>query len=412
MRLKFSIFQILWLAALVLITRPVAAQDSNFHIYLAFGQSNMVGATAITEPHAELDPRVQMLQSITCETLGRSYGEWYPAIPPLFGCNGGTGLADTFLKAMAAAAPTGVKIGIVPTAIAGSDIALFEKSAPIGRGREQETRIPPQFDGGYAWLLDLARHAQRVGVIKGIIFHQGETNAGDPRWKHQVQQLVADLRSDLNLEGVPFVAGELMPIEAGSCCGFHNYQVWELPQLVPRSYVVSAAGLTGFDNAHFTAESYRELGRRYASVMLAATGSATASAPNLGCGTTGSHANCCAGQDAEIDVGSWGYQVGQSCVFAESRPWPESGVRAECGMIRGRPICCDGSKSDSDGDGWGWENQQSCIVVESAPPVEPLGGASCGSRHGHPVCCEGSGSDSDGDGWGWENSRSCVVLSQ
>jgi hypothetical protein len=128
--------------------------------------------------------------------------------------------------------------------------------------------IPPQFAGGYAWLLDLAKKAQEVGVIKGIIFHQGETNTADPKWKFKVQEIVSDLRKDLGVGDVPFLAGELLYADYGSCCHWHNPEVNKLPDLIPNSYVISASGLPGADVAHFTTASYREFGKRYATVML------------------------------------------------------------------------------------------------------------------------------------------------
>lgn len=244
------------------------AQDENFHIYLAFGQSNMEGTGDFGAEDREVNARLRVIQNIDCQNTERTYGQWYTATPPLFGCWGGLSVADYFLRTMIRDLPENITVGIVPTAIGGSDIALFQKSAPIGKGNIGIEKIPAQFSGGYAWLLDLARKAQKVGVIKGIILHQGETNTNDPQWKFRVQEIVADLRADLNLGDVPFIAGELLYRQAGGCCGSHNAEIARLPELIPNSYVASASGLQGADKAHFTSASYREFGRRYASLML------------------------------------------------------------------------------------------------------------------------------------------------
>ncbi|WP_276255415.1 sialate O-acetylesterase [Halomontanus rarus] len=240
----------------------VDADDDDFHVYLLFGQSNMEGTGEIAPEDRETNSRVQVLQNKTCPNLDREFGEWYVAEPPLNRCWAGLSPGDYFGKTMAAELPEETSIGLVPAAVGGSDIALFQKGAPIGRnGRD----IPSQFSGGYEWLLDLAQRAQDVGVIKGILFHQGETNTADPDWKHQVQEIVADLRSDLGIGEVPFLAGELL---YGGCCDSHNSEIAQLPDLVPNAHVVSAEGLDGADEAHFDAEGYRELGRRYAEEML------------------------------------------------------------------------------------------------------------------------------------------------
>jgi hypothetical protein len=79
--------------------------------------------------------------------------------------------------------------------------------------------------------------------------------------------MVADLRADLALGQVPFVAGELVH---GGCCAGHNPLVNQLPLGIPNAFVVSAEGLAGSDRAHFDVRGQRELGKRYAEKMLRA----------------------------------------------------------------------------------------------------------------------------------------------
>ncbi|OZY86631.1 hypothetical protein CBP51_06325 [Cellvibrio mixtus] len=242
-----------------------AAPDPNFHIYLMFGQSNMEGAAPIENQDRITNPRVKVMADLNCSNLGRTYGNWYVASPPLNRCYSGLGPGDYFGKTMADGMPSSVTIGLVPAAVSGTPIALYQKSAPIGRNNQN---IPTQFNGGYAWLLDMARKAQQAGVIKGIIFHQGESDTSDPNWKNQVKEIVTDLRRDLGIGDVPFLAGELLYADYGSCCHWHNTEVRKLPGLINNAHVVSAMGLPGMDVYHFTSASYRELGRRYAQIML------------------------------------------------------------------------------------------------------------------------------------------------
>jgi hypothetical protein len=252
-------------------TSPLLAQDPNFHIYLCFGQSNMDGTGTIEAQDRVSNNRVKMLQDQSCSNLGRSYGTWYTATPPLSRCWNGLGPADQFGKEMAVNMPSGVTIGVVVTGYGGCDIAFFQKGAPLGKASYNggpAADIPSQFTGGYAWMLDLAKKAQTVGVIKGIIFHQGETNTNDPAWKYKVQEIVNNLRTDLGIGNVPFLAGELLYTNQGGCCGSHNTEIAKLPGLIPNCQVVSSSGLPGKDNAHFTSASYRELGIRYATKML------------------------------------------------------------------------------------------------------------------------------------------------
>ena len=116
-------------------------------------------------------------------------------------------------------------------------------------------------------MLERARLAQQSGTIKGIIFHQGESDNGQAVWLDKVQELVTDLRTDLGIGEVPFVAGELL---YGGCCDAHNSIINMLPSTVESASIVSAEGLMGMDSAHFDLAGQRELGVRYGNAMLEA----------------------------------------------------------------------------------------------------------------------------------------------
>ena len=121
--------------------------------------------------------------------------------------------------------------------------------------------------------MQRAKLAQQAGgVIEGILFHQGESNNGDPSWPGKVNTLVTDLRTDLGIGDVPFLAGELA--YDGGCAG-HNTLVNMLPTVVGNAYVVSASGLA-LDPAdtqwhlHFGHDAQVSFGQRYAATMIEA----------------------------------------------------------------------------------------------------------------------------------------------
>jgi hypothetical protein len=174
------------------------------------------------------------------------------------------GPGDYFGKALADAYPNAT-IGLVPLAINGADIDMFRKGV-VSRRRE-EFRIPPDnhWQGAYEWVIERARTAQRSGTIRGILFHQGESDTGSPQWVGKVKGLVADLRADLGLVDAPFVAGELL---YRGCCASHNVLVAQLPHVIENARVVSARGLERLDTAHFDLASQRELGARYGATMI------------------------------------------------------------------------------------------------------------------------------------------------
>lgn len=240
--------------------------DPNFHLFLLLGQSNMEGIPAPQAADTTLNPNVLVLGYEDCAApVKRTYNEWDVACPPLHSCALGLGPGDHFAKTVAERYPA-AKIGLIPCAIAGVDIDFFRKG--VVSARREEFTIPPDdhWSGAYEWVIERARLAQRAGVIRGILFHQGESNPGEADWVDKVAEVVRDLRADLELAGVPFLAGELL--YESHCARPHNPLVAQLPRVIEDAYVVSAHGLGGHDQVHFDLHAQRTLGQRYAAQFL------------------------------------------------------------------------------------------------------------------------------------------------
>jgi hypothetical protein len=251
---------------------PIFAQDPNFHLYLGFGQSNMAGAGAIETQDKTVDSRFQMMAPQDCSDLTRSIGKWYAAIPPLWGCpSGGLGPCDYFGRTMVKNLPSPIKIGVIVIGIPGCDIRLFDKKNSQGLEAYTYDYIPAKYNkSAYAWLVDLAKLAQKDGVIKGFLLHQGETMPDSDKWPGQVKAVYDSLIADLKLDPshTPLLAGEMLYQNKGGACGSHNTTVAKLPSVIPNSYVISASGLSGKDTYHFDAAGERTFGARYAEKML------------------------------------------------------------------------------------------------------------------------------------------------
>lgn len=262
-----------------------AQTDPNFHIYLCLGQSNMEGNARI-EPidSVGLPDRFLMMATTDYQEQERTTGGWYPAVPPLVRAHTGLGPVDWFGRSMADKMPASEKIGVIVVAIGGCRIEHLDKDFdPASLADEPDwlkSSVKAFGDHPYNRMLECAKKAQQSGVIKGILLHQGESNTGDPEWPAKVNKLYNDLLTDLGLSAadVPLVAGEVVTAEQGGKCGSMNSIINSLPQTIPTAYVVSSENLTqNGDGLHFTAQSYRELGARYANAMVAALKGASAS---------------------------------------------------------------------------------------------------------------------------------------
>lgn len=254
--------------------------DPEFHIYLCFGQSNMEGNAAIEGQDRENVPeRFRMMAAVDNPDMNRTKGEWYTAIPPLTRRYTGLTPVDYFGRKMVENLPEHISVGVINVAVAGCSIDLFDKDKYAAYLPNQEVwlkNIANEYGGNpYNHLIGLAKEAQKVGVIKGILMHQGETNTGDEKWPDNVKKVYEDMLVDLNLsaEDVPLLVGEVVHANQGGVCAYHNVIISRIPSVIPTAHVISSDGCqAGPDNLHFSAEGYRTLGRRYADKMLSLLG--------------------------------------------------------------------------------------------------------------------------------------------
>ncbi|NLV19070.1 MAG: sialate O-acetylesterase [Bacteroidetes bacterium] len=275
MKLKITLL----FAFFIMFTNSALPRDKNFYIFLCFGQSNMEGNARIEPQDTIVDPRFQVMAAVDCPTMGRTKGNWYPAVPPLCRCRTGLTPADYFGRTMIDNLPKRKKVGVINVSVAGCKIELYDKDnyqSYVSTAASWMTNIISEYNGNpYEYLVEMAKLAQKDGVIKGILLHQGESNTDDTQWPQKVKVIYDNLIKDLNLnpKSVPLLAGEVVNADQDGVCASMNNIIGTLPQFIPTSYVISSKGCTDArDNLHFNAEGYRELGRRYAAEMLSLMG--------------------------------------------------------------------------------------------------------------------------------------------
>ena len=254
------------------VAEQVKPADENFYIFLCFGQSNMEGAARPEAADvASPGPRFLLMPAVDFPEKGRKMGEWCEATAPL--CRPNTGLtpADWFGRTLVASLPENIKVGVIHVAIGGIDIKGF---LPDSIKEYAEKKAPGWMKGmlaaydnnPYERLVTLAKKAQKDGVIKGILMHQGETNTGDPKWAGMVKQVYENLCGDLQLkpEEVNLYVGNIVQAGGKGVCIGCKKQIDELPQTIHTCQVISSDDCSnGPDRLHFDAAGYRELGCRY-----------------------------------------------------------------------------------------------------------------------------------------------------
>jgi len=234
-------------------------RKENFHLFLLAGQSNMAGRGIVEPSDREPIDRVLVLD-VT--------GRWAPAVDPLHWDkpSAGTGLARSFAVEYLRAHP-GVTVGLIPSACGGSPISSWQP----GQYFDQTNSHP------YDDALARARRALLYGELRGILWHQGETDRAPELAGHYepaLTALIARFRNELGAPRVPFLIGQLGQFAGAGPWDEHARRVdlaqRHVAEQTALAAFVSSDGLTSLpDNLHFDAASLREFGKRYAAAFLA-----------------------------------------------------------------------------------------------------------------------------------------------
>ncbi|GAA5219798.1 sialate O-acetylesterase [Membranihabitans marinus] len=228
---------------------PSATVDSSFHIYLLMGQSNMAGRGKVNEEE-KVNPQVLVLNKEK---------QWVIAKDPLHFDKPnivGVGPGLSFGKAMV---EPGIKIGLIPCAVGGTSIQLWKPGA-----FDDRTNTHPWDDA-----IVRIEEGMRYGVVKGVIWHQGESDSSPEKavnYLVDLNDLIKRIRTLVGNETLPFVAGELGQYK--ELYQNINRELEKLPASIVHTGLARSQDLTAKeDGVHFNTASAQEFGKRYAAVM-------------------------------------------------------------------------------------------------------------------------------------------------
>lgn len=232
-------------------------QKKKFHIYLLMGQSNMAGRGKVEPIDTIIHSRIFVLKDTT----------WKPARSPLHNDKPkvvGTGMGFSFGKKMADHNEN-VLIGLVPCAKGATSIDDWMK----GKYHSRTESYP------YDEMLHKAKKAMLEGVVKGILWHQGESDCKSVKdvyeYEKKFYQLLDNLEKDLGLSNIPVIVGELGHFLYNDRPLAKEFN-FILKDIAVINHCIELAKATDLnhkgDNVHFDSASYRILGERYAKKMI------------------------------------------------------------------------------------------------------------------------------------------------
>ncbi len=252
-------------------------------LFLAIGQSNMVGKGVIAPEDTIVSPRFLNLSAT--ENPDRKIGEWRVALPgncrPGFNYDNMLSPTDYFGRTVLEYLAPVDTVAILQVGVDGCPIRLFDKDQYKGFVDScQMDWMKGQlaaYDGDpYSRLISLAKMAQAQGwTIRGLLVHQGETDAYSDYWPKELNKIYNNILTDLGLkaEDVPVLVGETVGIDQNGVCAHANPTLDRVHDFIPTAYTISSYGCkVSADNVHFAAEGYRKIGRRYAIKWLQLNG--------------------------------------------------------------------------------------------------------------------------------------------
>ncbi len=227
-----------------------------FHLYLLIGQSNMAGRGKVEEQDRTPHPHVFSLNK---------ENQWVPAIDPLHfdksAAGVGPGLAFGKFMADAQKDPE-VRIGLIPCAVGGSPLESWKPGA-----EDKATKTHPWDD-----MTKRLQLAMKEGTLKGILWHQGESDSNEKlaaTYGTRLEQTLGLLRDEIGDTTVPIVVGQIFNFKDSPWKDVVNVEISNFPKRLANTGLATNEGMHDRgDNIHLDSASAREFGKRYAKEML------------------------------------------------------------------------------------------------------------------------------------------------
>ncbi|MFA7369379.1 MAG: sialate O-acetylesterase [Kiritimatiellales bacterium] len=232
-------------------------------LFLLMGQSNMKGRGEVPAEQT-LNPRIVMMHL--------KNDQWYFAQHPLHltgnpvtfegAGNEGVGPGLAFARAVAEKEPK-VMVGLIPCAVGGTRLDSWMKGAKHYENAVRRAR------------LALGVKSSVPVVLRGALWLQGEADTAlelQSTYQARLTRMVGDLRADLGVPDLPFIAATLgeftAPVPSGKAR--INQDLLTLPTVCPRTACADARDLKEHigDKGHYSAASADIIGAKMAAKYM------------------------------------------------------------------------------------------------------------------------------------------------
>lgn len=227
----------------------------NTWVFIMAGQSNMAGRGAVEPQDTIPNKRILSINQDGELIIAKEPLHWYE--PERTGLDCGYSFAKTLIKKI----PDNVSILIIPTAVGGSSISQW-----LNDSLYRDVKLFSNF-------LSKVEIARKFGTVKGILWHQGESDANEkdiPLYKQRLQQLFSKFRSAAGNNDLPILLGELGSFSDNPVnFSLINKAIHEYAAEDRHCSVISTNDLKDRgDHLHFNSKGQRAMGRRFAEAYL------------------------------------------------------------------------------------------------------------------------------------------------
>jgi hypothetical protein len=224
-------------------------------VFIMAGQSNMAGRGLVGPKDTIPNKRILSINQKGELIIAKEPLHWYE--PERTGLDCGYSFATTLVKNISG----NISVLLIPTAVGGSSISQWladslYRNVKLFSNFKEKTEIAKQF-----------------GVIKGILWHQGESDANEkdiPLYKERLGLLFSKFRATVGNNELPILLGELGSFSDNPAnFDLINKQIHGYAAEDKNSRVILTKDLKDKgDHLHFDSKGQRTMGKRFAKAYL------------------------------------------------------------------------------------------------------------------------------------------------
>lgn len=234
---------------------PTPGNKENIWVFIMAGQSNMAGRGLVEPQDTISNKRILTIDKSGQLIIAKEPLHFYE--PERTGLDCGLSFAKTLLKKI----PDTITILMIPTAVGGSSVRQW-----LADSLYRNVKLFSNFKAK-------AELAKQYGTIKGILWHQGESDANEkdiPMHEQRITELFSKFRAVAGNIDLPVFIGELGSFSVNKTnFSLLNETLRNYSATDKNSFLISTEDLKDKgDSLHFDSKGQRLMGKRFANAYL------------------------------------------------------------------------------------------------------------------------------------------------